>query len=68
MQGLGSGITLGIADRLPQVHGVGKSHLVDHGLAILAARSGKCYHPANCGHVTPGTGSGGELIQSTVNV
>ena len=24
MQGLGSGITLGIADRLPQMHGVGK--------------------------------------------
>lgn len=32
MQGLGSGITLGIADRLPQVHGVGKSHLLEHGL------------------------------------
>ena len=29
---MGSGITLGIADRLPQVLGVGKSHLVDHGL------------------------------------
>lgn len=25
-----------------QVHGVGKSHLVDHGLAVLGARSGRC--------------------------
>ena len=68
MQGLGSGITLGIADRLSQVHGVGKSHLVDHGYAILGAGSGRCCHPANCGHVTPGTGSGGKHIQATVDV
>ena len=68
MQGLGSGITLGIADMLPQVHGVGKSHLVDHGFAIPDAGSGPCCHPANCGHTTPGTGSGGGLIQATVDV
>ena len=68
MQGLGSRITLGIADRLHQVPGVGKSHLVDHGLAILGSGSGRCYHPENCGHVTPGTGSGGEFIQATVDV
>lgn len=49
MQGLGSGITLGIADRLPRCMVWGKSHLVDHGLAVLGARSGRCYHPANCG-------------------
>ena len=63
MQDLGSRITPEIADRLPKVHGVGKSHLVDHGFAILDAGSGTCCHPANCGHTTPGTGSGGGLIQ-----
>ena len=61
-------VSLRIAGRLLQVHGVGKSHLVDHGLAILGAGSGRCCHPANCGLVTPGTGSGGGLIQATVDV
>ena len=64
MQGLGSGITLGIADRLPQVHGVGESPCrpwtgrcvtLDCGHVIPVTRCGKWGHTGDYGHVSPDT-------------
>ena len=51
----GNGITLGIADRLPQVHGVGKSPCRPW-MCDPRCQVREVCHPANCGHVTPDTG------------
>ena len=68
MQGIGSGVTLGIVDRLPQVRGLAKRHLGVCGHATLEAGSGRWCQPVHCGHVTPVTLSGGGLIQETVDM
>ena len=55
MQGVGSGVILGIVDMLLQVYDLGGVHPGDCGWATLGAGTGRRCHTGHFGHVIPGT-------------
>ena len=55
MQGVGSGVILGIVDMLLQVYDLGGVHPGVCGWATLGAGTRRRCHTGQCGHVAPGT-------------
>ena len=53
MQGLESGVTLGIVDMFLEVYDLGGVYPGDCGSASLDAGTGRRCHKGNCSHVTP---------------